>query len=247
MKINDKFFSLPPFISTSWSNIRAIHMKSNTLVVTLMDGDTINIPGLTAQNIEAIFNAHTAHLETDTTSIEKSKQHISSQGQILNPFTQSLMNPGHPDGLPFRIGFSTMDGIGTALQHNSEQAGAPDLPKEILEKIGAIAKIVAPEDINSMPKPEPHCNCMHCQIARAINQSLDASEELHQQMTAIEEPISDNELNFQQWEINQTGDKLFAVINKLDNKEKYSVYLGHPVGCTCGNNGCEHILAVLKS
>ena len=48
-------------------------------------------------------------------------------------------------------------------------------------------------------------------------------------------------------EITQTGDKLFTVVNKLDPQENYHVYLGHPVGCTCGKQGCEHILVVLKS
>ena len=43
------------------------------------------------------------------------------------------------------------------------------------------------------------------------------------------------------------NDKLFTVINKLDQQEKYNVFLGEPVGCTCGKQGCEHMLAVLKS
>ena len=62
-----------------------------------------------------------------------------------------------------------------------------------------------------------------------------------------EEEVTDRDLSFQQWAIEQTGDKLFCVTNKLDRLEKYNVFLGDPVGCTCGIQGCEHILAVLKS
>jgi hypothetical protein len=36
-------------------------------------------------------------------------------------------------------------------------------------------------------------------------------------------------------------------MNPLDHKEHYNVFLGDPIGCSCGNNNCEHIQAVLKS
>ena len=63
----------------------------------------------------------------------------------------------------------------------------------------------------------------------------------------VEEDVRDDELQFEQWSISSAGDKLYNVVNRLDEQEKYRVYLGHPVGCTCGREGCEHILAVLKS
>lgn len=239
MKINHKFLSLPPYISTSWNNISALHMKGSTLVITLHDGDTINVPGLENNIVESIFIAHTTHLEN-----EPSPSAVAQQKKLVNPFTQALLDPQQAQEFPFRFGFSTADGIGTVLQHNPEQAGAPDMPKEILDKISAIAKIVSPGDAVLGPKPEPHCNCMHCQIARAVSK---AAEDVEQEELVAEEPISEEELQFQQWEINQSGEKLFTVVNKLDTRERYSVYLGHPVGCTCGKGGCEHILAVLKS
>ena len=44
----------------------------------------------------------------------------------------------------------------------------------------------------------------------------------------------------------QTDEKMFTVTNRLDKNEKFNVYLGKPIGCTCGKEGCEHILAVLR-
>ena len=105
----------------------------------------------------------------------------------------------------------------------------------------AIAKIISPSEELLLPKSEPGCNCFFCQIARALNPELSSSH------TTDEPAIADEELQFQQWDIKQTGEKLYSVINRLDEHEKYNVYLGHPIGCTCGKQGCEHILAVLKS
>jgi hypothetical protein len=102
-------------------------------------------------------------------------------------------------------------------------------------------KIIASEDALQMLKSESHCNCIHCQIAKSFNQSSQHPEQ------HIDEDITEDDLRFQQWDITQTGDKMFTVVNRLDNREKYNVYLGQPVGCTCGKTGCEHILAVLKS
>ncbi len=63
----------------------------------------------------------------------------------------------------------------------------------------------------------------------------------------VEEEISSEELSFQQWEIVQTGENLYQVVNRLDRADSYRVYLGDTIGCTCGKDGCEHVIAVLKS
>jgi hypothetical protein len=247
MKINNKIFTLPPYISTSWVNINALYMKGNNLVVTLNDGDSIIIPQLKPEVIESIFNAHSSYLEEDT--LENSSNQFSNQGkdfQVKGAHPQTFFSSETGMELPFRFGFGPIDGL--ALQHNPAQANSPEIPNEILTKIGAIAKIISPEEINSLPKPEPHCNCMHCQIARTIHGVLSLNDQgIEPQPLPVEDTVGDEELVFQQWDISQSGDNLFTVINRLDTKEKYSVYLGHPIGCTCGKQGCEHILAVLKS
>jgi len=234
MKVNDKILSLPPYISTTWSHIAAIHLKGNVLAITLTDGDTVNIPNLPQDAIQSIFSHHTVYLE--------------KEGQ--NP-----MLPARPSGLPsdlfsshdasFRVAFGSIDGVNSIntmmMQHSPEQSNAPDLPPEILNKITAIAKIIASDDSMVMPQPEPNCNCFHCQITRAF---LATSSK---QIIEEAQVVKDDELQFQQWDIQQTNDKQFTVTNRLDTLEKYNVYLGEPVGCTCGKQGCEHVIAVLKS
>lgn len=240
METNDKFICLPPYLSTSWRNVRSLHMKSDNLVVTLLDGSLVEIPRLGQNAIEHLFACHAAFLRQ----------------QRQRPFSEVLRTndgvkfgrPGEEEtGLfpPFRLGLSGLDTLGTALQHNYAQSNTPDLPPEILQKIAAVARIVAPDDVNALPKAEPHCNCVHCQIARAIHQGLEQGQEIAPQEP--EEEVTAEDLTFRQWIIEKTGENLYSVMNPLDETQHYSVYLGHPVGCTCGNQNCEHILAVLRS
>jgi hypothetical protein len=135
-----------------------------------------------------------------------------------NPFSLKLP----PLGAPFA----------DAALHNPEHANLPPLPPEILEKIGMVAQTLGLAD---GPPAEPNCNCFYCQVARTLNPE------------ASEERVSDEELSFRTWDVHQKGDKLYAVTNPLDPNETYQVFLGSPVGCTCGDTHCEHIRAVLQS
>ena len=235
VKINEKIFSVPPYLSTNWSRIAALHIKGGILAVTLTDGETIDIPNLSAEAIDLVFSYHAAYLE---------KEHVEhlpiTHSDIIK---QQMMNPPSDSALSFSI--NSFDGLGSPMQHNPAQANAPDLPPEVLEKIAAVARIFNPEETKILPPPEPSCNCFHCQILKALNPPSAGIPPLN--LEHAHEVVPDEELRFEQWGIVQTGDNLFSVTNKLDTAEKYSVFLGNPVGCTCGKEGCEHILAVLKS
>lgn len=237
MKITPTILSIPPYLSTTWTHIRALYMKDERLVVSLLDGVNIAIPNLSEEELKNIFAAHAVFAEY---------QHRKTQP----PEKQTPVHLFHAGTIPdgeqagsVRFSFDNMESLGSALQHNPAQAHLPDLPPDILNKIASIAKIVAPGEIQNLPKAEPHCNCPHCQIARAIHGTTHPS--VAEQ--TIEDEVSDKDLSFQQWSILQVSDNLFSVTNKLDTLEKYNVFLGDPVGCTCGKAGCEHILAVLKS
>jgi len=244
MKINQNIFSFPPYISTSWNNIAALHVKEKTLTINLIDGETVEIPNLKSDILELIFDTHAKHLEEDA------KQETSGNHAFgVFPFQQD-QEGGQEIGIPFKFGIGTMDAWGAALQHNPSQAGMPNLPEEVLVKVRSIAKIIAPDDAQAMPKPEPHCNCMHCQVARAINQGLglnDMYQKEEPQLETAESAPTKEELFLQEWDIQQAGDKLYTVIHKDDQNKEYRVYLGDPMGCTCGEQGCKHLIAVLKS
>jgi hypothetical protein len=233
IKINEKILSIPPYISTNWSRIMSLYMKGNVLAITLNDGNLITIPELPSDLIESIFNYHAAYLDKTSSASALSEQVILNKNESLT----SLFNQ-QDTALQFGIG--SLDGLGNPMQHNPAQASAPDLPPELLQKVTAISKILTPEN-TVLPKPEPGCNCFHCQLAKALNPN-GVTENIQ-----TEEEVLEQDLQFQQWTITQVDENLFSVINRLDQQERYSVYLGQPLGCTCGQEGCEHIVAVLKS
>lgn len=235
MYFNENFFSYPPFLSVSWENISALRVdNSGKLVFHLNTGDSIALPPLDPEEIEQIFKAHGLHLE---------KKVLRDASPRIERTLPAIRPPQAVEG-PIRLVFGTFDGI-SSTQHNPALKEAPNLPEEMLLKIAELTKIFAPDDPDNLPKAEPHCNCPHCQLARALHGS--PSHVLLQESPPAEEEVLITDLEFQDWEITQTGDKLYNVTSKVDKLESYSVYLGKPVGCTCGKQNCDHILAVLKS
>lgn len=248
MRINHKILSIPPYISTSWKNISSLRCEFKdsllVLIVDLNNGTSIEVPRLEPSVIENIFSTHSKFVEQD---LPAASQKSSNARAPQNLNSQPPINEAFPGiGFPLlQIGPAGIENFGSVLQHNSEQSNAPDLPKEILNKIAAISKSVGMDDPNLLPKPEPHCNCFHCQISRAIQSGDEAEEEVIEKNE--EELVTDADLKFRLWDISQTSDKLFLVTNPMDSKEHYSVFLGEPIGCTCGEKNCEHIRAVLNS
>jgi len=226
--IDDKVLSLPPYVSTAWENVKALYLKGKDLVVDLIDGTAISVPDLEESEIEEIFDFHAA-------SIEKSHD--------FEHFLEEEVQSPEEGGSPFRFAINSIDGFSNAMMHNPQQANMPPLPAEVLEKISNIAKIISPEEIQALSDPVEGCNCFYCQITRAILE-LDLVSE--PQMEVVEE-VPDEDLEFSQWAISQTEEQLYLVTNKLDTSEQYKVFLGDPIGCTCGQANCEHIVAVLKS
>jgi len=224
MQINDKILSLPPYISTSWKNIISLQVESTTLglvlIIEIISGSRVEIPNLDQSTLDRIFAIHAHYLEN-------------SSGIKKTPVIPQQFGFSLPFPLP------GVEGLTSVLQHNSEEANTPDFPSELVEKLRELSKTINIEDLAIIPNPEPHCNCPHCQIMRAM-----VGEE---GCSLPEELVSDEELKFRTWDIVQQADKVYVVTNPLDVKEHYSVFLGEPLGCTCGQKNCEHLQAVLHS
>ncbi len=235
MRIDDKILSIPPYISTAWSQVASLHVENqlptHVLIVTLNNGTRIEIPNLAPTLLKSVFDAHTHHLESEAQTRMLAKSGGSPGAQTFS-FSLPLGNLVHDLGL---------DNLTSLLQHNPEQADGPDLPADLLEKIATLGKTIGAQNPDMLPKAEAHCNCVHCQIARSLN-SVDAAAP-----EQLEEIVSDEELQFRTWDIAQNGEKLYTVTNPLDSDEHYQVFLGDPVGCTCGHHHCEHVRAVLSS
>jgi hypothetical protein len=110
------------------------------------------------------------------------------------------------------------------------------LPAEIIEKLANILKMVLPQVMEALTPPVVGCSCPFCQIAGHLFQKADQEEE-----------VKPEEISFRDWQVIPTGEKLYSVESPIDPLEKYTVFLGEPIGCTCGIDRCEHVLAVLKS
>lgn len=222
-KIDSSIICIPPYISTTWDQVVFLQSEENsetgrlTLLLHLADGKVISVPNLDPSIVDIAFSSHLKHMEQKKSVVFPSE-----------PFTQ------------LRVGLPGMDNLSDALQHDLSKANTPNLPKEILDRIASVAKLVTGGDLDAFPKPEPHCNCVHCQLAKAVHGSPEVQEE------ALE-PVSDEDLKFRTWDIHQNGEKLYLVRNPIDPLEQYNVFLGSPVGCTCGKKHCEHIKAVLSS
>jgi len=230
MKITNKFLNIPPYISTSWKNVASLRMEENTLLILLIDKTQIKIPNLNPSVIKNIFECHVESLEH-------------AQIEEQNPIITRIINEEIAAGeSPVSFAIGSINEMGTFFQHNPAQSNLPPMPQEILDKIVSITKMIAPNDELVLPTPEENCNCVHCQIGRA----LVGTTEIHTK-NLLEEEVKPEELTFQEWNIQQTGDKLYSIQSRLDPNEHYNVFLGDPIGCTCGNTKCDHILAVLKT
>lgn len=249
MKINSKIISIPPYISVTWDQVASLQttpcgsIMNQTLIISLMNGKEILIPDLDSTIISSAFREHARFVET--TAVKQMGAREEQLQKSPAAFMQQLfgMTPEQLNGMPIRLGIAGLpgfDGIDNALHHNGAQAATPDLPKEVVEKIASIAKMMTGGDLTAFPKPEAHCNCTHCQVSRTIHG-------IEKNQNPVEEQISEEDLRFRSWDITKIGESLYSVTNPLDHKECYTVYLGTPVGCTCGQPHCEHLKAVLSS
>lgn len=227
IKINDKVVSIPPYLSTSWSAVAHIRSVGDRLVFTMKDGEAVSIPGFTDGLKKQVFDCHIHFLE----------------GELRLPPKNMMMMPMPPVDI-LKINLQNPD-FANMMQHNGDQRNMPPMPPDVLDKITKMLKVIGPNDPEMFPKAEPHCNCPYCQIARILH-DMKPEEAVIEQAPA-EEVVTDEELTFSQYLIESAGEKLFHVTDKLFPTEKFTVFLGEPVGCTCGKSGCEHLIAVLKS
>ena len=218
MKITPNILSIPPYISTTWGNISSLYSKENEkgtffLTVLLQNGQKIEIPDLEKTIVQMILAAHAQAIEGSNT--------------LGTPISFAF---------PLKENGNLMDSFSQGIQHNPEQSDLPLLPPGILKKITLIAQVFGAEHLHNLPKAEPNCHCIYCQVMNALNEQNNIEEDVHPE-----------ELTFKNWDIQQAADKVYTVTNPIDENEHYSVFLGEPLGCTCGQKNCEHLRAVLNT
>ncbi len=236
MKITSQILSIPPYISTTWANIASLYVleseATHILVIEQIHGGRVEVAGLEADAIGQIFSAHASSIELASSPVQN----------LQKPDLSSLALH-----LPVKMFGEGLEKMGAVLQHNPDASNTPDLPCEILEKIGTIVKTLGLEDGAAIPNPEEGCNCTFCQIARKIHRSVSGGEEPQSAELLAEEVVTEEDLKFRTWDILQKGEQLYEVTNPIDKDEQYNVYLGETIGCTCGHRNCEHVRAVLST
>lgn len=246
VNVTAKLLHIPPYLSTAWDQVATLRMSSvpglgDCLVVTLKDQTSAKIPGLDPTTVELIFSKYHDYL-ANSSNVEKEEKTPPFSKLFFPPNMAAMsewLGADHGNITQMPAGAEMLQ-LSNTMQHNPAQSQMPDLPAELLEKIVTIAKVIGVDEGAQQIKAEPHCNCLHCQLARALRgeQKEDSSPE---------EEVKDEELKFRSWDIKQVDEHRYQVSHPLDPAETYTVFLGSPVGCTCGQKGCEHINAVLNS
>lgn len=237
-KINDKLISIPPYLSAAWKDVRALFLNGEDLHVALVDGTLCVIPRPEKDLVDEIFDFHSRWLE---------KTELEKMAGAKNAKIEERAHEMAKELPLFSFGGSKEGMMASpAMQHNPELANAPDIPKETLRKIAGIARVLVPNELHMIPPAEPHCNCPHCQISRAVQASVDAEQAIAPAIES-EEIVTPQDLKFRTWDIEELSENLFLVKNPLDAMEEYRVFLGDTIGCTCGHSKCEHIGAVLNT
>jgi hypothetical protein len=232
MKINEYFVSIPPHISVSWREVSALYMKEGNLYFKLKNGETIVFQEPKKEETDALFLGYAAFQEQEAI-----------RTLVLNrlPLPLPLPIPFDPEEfgdtpIGFKIG--TSEGIISAARHNPAQAKNPTLSNELFAKIILTLKFIGinGRNVDQLPRGVPDCNCFFCQIMNQIQKEIPP-----------EEKVTEEDLKFREWNITDEGNQCYLVENPSNREEQYRVSLAPPVGCTCNQAGCEHIIAVLKS
>lgn len=232
MKINEKILSIPPYISTSWDRVHSLYSEKTaggnyTLSIHLDQGQIIHME-LDSSLIDLAFSSHLRYLENK----------VQQKGNILSSLLAHLfhISPDMKEVMltpsSFLISPETLE---VALYHDPKRSTDPIDP-DMLQRVSQVLRWTLNDDISSLSKAEDNCDCPHCQLMRYLEPS------------AYEEELCSNEdLQFREWHISKIGTQLYRVSNPLHVHEEYHVHLEEPLGCTCGESGCPHLIAVLQS
>lgn len=218
MKISAQILSIPPYVSTSWKNIASLHLEY-----------------ISSQDVLVITLHSGVRIEIPALPVVLIEEIFSAHRHHLEQ-EEVKARPGKSSSLEV---FSMLN----PLLHDPSLSDTPALPEELLSKIADMAKNMGLSDHEAIPHPERECRCMRCQIARALQSALNTHTE---EAPLEEEEVTDADLSFASWKVSKEHDKLY-IVSHPEEDEHYHVHLGEQIGCTCGQTGCEHIRAVLKT
>ena len=236
IKITKHLLSIPPYVSSRWEFIQSLRVQEQRLIVTLKDGSSCTVPSLSQEELSQIFIAFSSYAQQP-------------EGEEVFKKDISQLVEGMKKGFSEFVNMITKAsgqalGFAKSLEHDPSNAHLPPLPPEARKRVEMLLQIVPEDEILAMHEPIADCHCMYCQVQRLLREAISRKKHPTEEE---EEPVDESELKFTEWTVEPLADKLYSVRNKLNPQEEYRVFLGEPLGCTCGKANCEHIIAVLRS
>lgn len=226
MQINKKMLSIPPYISTQWGCIVSIAQNKESeeaLDFSLTNEIVISVPNLSKEDQKKIFRTHQEYLT--------SCQEV-SEAQIFTLLSGDSVSPTQVS-IPASASFFPL------LQHSVEVSGLPEIPKETILKMTQVFDDLTTHQNPFYKAPEPHCQCMYCQIARVVHDEVGSLEgEDNSTKDAVDTTISKG------WHVKEYSPDQFEVSSPNASNGPFVVTLSPP-SCSCGSASCEHIAAVL--
>lgn len=220
----------------SYLSVEIIEDKKHLNVI-LKNGSKISVPDLSEEEIEAAFKAHMGHLETE--------QNQEKDGQFLQKLFRSTPVEGAlATELP-SMSFQFSDlGAFPLNGHDEMMRDSPPLPKEVIEKICIVAKAIG-GDLFQDVEFVSNCNCFFCQIARSVKGSIQEKKGID--IPHIIPSDLEKEGTHPDWKVEEIGDNLFKVTDRDHPLITFEVSLKDRLSCTCCQERCPHMRAVLES
>lgn len=257
IKITDRLFSFPPHLVTPWEQVSSIEGKSfsenETIVIFHMTtGLSIELPALPKDKVKAIFEAYELYHDQRAlikvrirNTLTEPSAGLPGANIIPAPLSSNTTPPVMGVAIPLSmfhevspLSSASLSQLAQNLRHNPEMKDLPNLPQSLLEKIARTARDLFNEDSSfELPTPHAGCCCMHCQLARAAQCGLEQAGE----------NVSEEDLRFSRWHIHPLSLDHFLVVSTENPSECFDVRLKPHVECSCKENGCAHIDAVLRS
>ena len=251
-------------------------LKNNTytsLHIAMVDGKTIKIPKIATSQTNKILEAFSCYLDTNKNTSHKNTSQNSTSDAKHNKKSKDTSEKSDTKNNPFaaicnmlisvsqhiipprnkhteNLSTATIEAMAHPLKHVPSQSNTPNIPEELLYKLTDTLKILMAEgkSINIAPATKS-CNCLHCQVSRQLTKDTQSSlwDDNITQQDLGDDVDQEINLSFATWLVKKEKDCVYSVTNSENSNEKYSVYLGTPIGCTCGQSSCVHIQAVLRS
>ncbi len=125
---------------------------------------------------------------------------------------------------------------GPFLEHDETLSDSSPLPEEVKERLRSLIQGLPKIEAQRLPPIHENCHCPHCQLMGLL-----VEPELK------EEEVSDEDLRFSTWITYPVSSSEVIVEHPYDKQQCYRVFLKNPVGCSCGETGCEHLKHVLRN